>query len=154
MLKGLSAATMVAFLTLCTAASAEDDVRKSDTPTFGKWYCVEASKNALSDVSFESKGVRVNNIVLRKDKALVTDAPTLQLEASSANRSDRRVSVSIEVVGMDKDFPAFSISAYSTFGFIEPDKNKDLNAYIFAPFKTLDQADTLCVRVTGFAAAK
>lgn len=154
MFRKLSAATLVALLSLGGTAIAQDESPKSDTPTFGKWYCVKASKDALSDVSFESKGVRVNNILLRKDKSMLTDAPTLELEASSSNRSERNVSVSIEVTGLKGDFPTFAISARSVFSFIGPNKNEDLKNYIFTPFKTLDQTDTLCVRVTGFASTK
>lgn len=142
-------AAVFAVLLSCSAAAAQDTKGKA----FFEWVCVKASKADLRDLEFASeKGGRINNLSIKEDKDFLTDAPTLKLSASAANRSDQKGAFSLELVGLAGQTPAFSISARPAFGMVPPQENQELTAYIYAPRGTLAKADTFCVRGAGYLA--
>lgn len=145
----------LAFATLVTGGFAlpshAQDVATGPTKFF-EWACVKAPAAGLRDVVFGTEKARINNISLKEDKEFITDAPTLKLSASAANRTEQKVSASLEVVGMANQAPVFAVTARPVFGFIRPQENEELAAFIMAPRGTLAKVDTVCVRASAYAA--
>lgn len=137
---------IIGVLALTPVAFAQEDA----SSPFGKWHCMKPSSDDLFKFEVSSPKVRVNNFAIQESNALVTDAPTLTFSAAVANRSEKNVAITVEIVGISGGSPVFALSGDAGFGFVPPGKNAEVKGTIATPRGSMKRAEQLCIRVGGY----
>lgn len=115
----------------------------------GEWHCATL-KDALA-ISIDDGKVRVNNVLLSREKDFMSGAPIVSISASITNYSERKAAASIEIVSFKSDNPSatdFAISAQPDFGMIGPSKSDTLKRSILLSSDTIQSSQPACIRVS------
>lgn len=105
----------------------------------------------LFDYQVSQKGLRINNFNLSEGRSfLVKSLAVLKFSYSIANRQEKPVRLSVQLVGLGKeDDVVFASTSQPLFGQVGSGKTGEAKSDIYIPFGTLVKARAFLLRVTG-----
>lgn len=112
---------------------------------------VRLTPEELFDYQISRQGVRINNFNLAEKGAFLAKGLTvLKLSFSAANRRQKPVQFSVQLVGLDdKNSLAFALTAEPSFSQVSAGKTEQVQSDIYVPPGELKKAEAFLLRVVG-----